>query len=98
MFDGGENWSSGEIMFERLYALSLTFDQRFNASVRQIAHIAQDLMTRGGSLGEKSIANPLDPSADEKFSRDLCRHHSNARFNYHIQSSTLNLNLNVKLA
>jgi hypothetical protein len=67
-------WSSREIVFESLNTAHWSFDERFNRSIRTIAHVANHLMSRRCSLGKETIPNSLNLASYEKLSRYSTRH------------------------
>ena len=56
-------------MFESFDATLGSFRQRFNGTVRTVAHVTNNLMTRRRALRKKSIPDSLHVTADQEFSR-----------------------------
>jgi hypothetical protein len=71
VFDDGEGRAGREVVFESFDARGRAFGEGFDAPVRQIAHVARDLVACGGALGEEPIADALHLTVDQKFARDL---------------------------
>jgi len=67
-------WSSREIVFESFNTARWSFGERFNRSIRTIAHVANHLMSRRCSLGKETLPNPLNLASYEKLSRYSTRH------------------------
>src|SRR2546423_726347 len=63
-----------QIVLECFDALRYAFGQRLDTPVRQITHVALNLMARGGALREEAIADALHFPANQKFSRDFHQH------------------------
>lgn len=71
VLDDGEAGACREVQLESFDALSVSFGQRFDAPIRQIAHVAQNLMAGGGTLRKEAIADALHFPANQKFPRDF---------------------------
>lgn len=69
MFDLGIGRTRRQIVFEIFDRFRVAFNVGFDAPVFEIFHVAQNLMTRGGALGEKPETDSLHESADDEFSR-----------------------------
>ena len=60
MIDYSPLRSSREIVFESFNAARRSFRKRFNASVRTIAHVADNLMSRCRALSKETIPDALN--------------------------------------
>jgi hypothetical protein len=69
MFDYCQGRAGSEIVFECLDACFRPLGQDFNSPISAVAHVANHLMSRGGALGEKTIAYSLHLTAYQKLSR-----------------------------
>ena len=66
-----EGWASGQIMFEGFDAVERAFSHSLHAPVRQITHVARDLMAGRRALRKVTVAHLLHFPADQKLSRSL---------------------------
>jgi hypothetical protein len=71
LFDARRARPGGEVVFETLDALGRAFGEDFDATVREVADVSDDLMARGDALREEAKAHALNFSADEVMPRDL---------------------------
>ena len=62
-----------EIVFEGFDLRSRPFGNCFDATVRQVLHVPDDLVPRRRSLCEKAITNALNVAPDEEAASDLSR-------------------------
>jgi hypothetical protein len=59
-----------EVVFEAFDALGRPFGVDFDAAVREVADVADDLMVRRDALGEEAKADALNLAANRVVSRD----------------------------
>jgi hypothetical protein len=71
LFDAGVLGAGGDVVFEAFDALGRAFGKDFDAAVRKVADVADDLMVRGHALREEAESNALHLTADEVVPRDL---------------------------
>jgi hypothetical protein len=71
LFDARVLRPGGEVVFEALDALGRAFGEDFDATVGEVAYVADDLMARGDALRKETKAHSLNLSADEIVPRDL---------------------------
>ena len=88
VLDRGEGRACHQIVFEGFDRFGRSFGQRFDTSVRKIAHVSQNLMARGGALREEAIAYALHFPANQKFSRDFHHLPLLERYNRHSTQKT----------
>jgi len=69
MIDHGPLRPRRQIVFERFNSMLRSFSKRFDATIRTVAHVTDNLMPRGRALREKTITNSLHFSAYEKLAR-----------------------------
>src|SRR5438105_11242608 len=62
-------------MFEALDAFARALGDHFDAPVREIAHVARDLMPRGDALRKETIADSLHLPVNRKLARYLHARH-----------------------
>ena len=70
MFDTAKARASGEIVLESFHLRSRTFRQSFDASIIQVLHITDNLMTRGRALRKETKADSLHITADNEPARN----------------------------
>src|SRR6476646_2494725 len=58
--------SGRKIVFESLDATRRSFSKRLDASIRTVAHVTDNLMTRGRALGKETITNSLHFTSHQK--------------------------------
>ena len=58
-----------EVVLESLNATRRSFSKRLDASIRTVAHVTDNLMTRRRSLGKETITNSLHFTSNQKLSR-----------------------------
>ena len=73
MIDASESRTGRQIMFEGLNFRGQALGQSFDAAIRKILNIADDLMPRRRALREETIADTLHIAADVKAARDPVR-------------------------
>lgn len=78
-------WSRREIMLECFDAVRWSFRERFYASIRTVAHVANDLVSRGRALRKEAVTNSLHITSYQKFSRNF--QHSLPRLYLHLNNS-----------
>lgn len=52
--------SGSEILFESFDAARRSFHERFDRTIRTVAHVTNNLMSRRGALREETIAHSLN--------------------------------------
>lgn len=73
MVDSTEARAGCQIVFESFDFGDGTFCERFNAAVRKVLHVADDLMSRRRALREEAIADALHVTADQEATRNATR-------------------------
>jgi hypothetical protein len=68
LIDHGPLRSSREIVLESFNAPGWSFSERFNTSIRAVAHITHNLMPCCCSLREETIPDALNLTSNEKLS------------------------------
>lgn len=78
-------------MFERFNAAGRSLCKRFNASVRTVAHVADNLMPRCGALCEVTITDALNLASYKKLSRDTLHVHLHLKSSPFFPFSSVNV-------
>src|SRR5215203_6095017 len=71
LLDAGVLGAGGDVVFEALDALGRALGEDFDAAVREVADVADDLVVRGDALREEAEPHALHFTADEVMPRDL---------------------------
>jgi hypothetical protein len=58
-----------QIVLERFNAVRRSFSKRFHASIRTVAHVANNLMPSGSALRKETVTHALHVASYQKLSR-----------------------------
>ena len=64
-----ELWASREIVFESFYAISISFNMRFDCAVGFVLDVTHYLMSCSGALAKKAIPDALNVATNYEPSR-----------------------------
>ena len=73
VIDAAKTRARREVMFKSFDLCRRAFDESFDAAVRKILHVSNDLMPRGCALREEAIADALHFAANQEAAGYLAR-------------------------